>query len=428
MITLINVFAVEPANQQRLVDLLTRATDDFVSRAPGFLSATLHRSLDGAKVTMYAQWRSVEDYEAMRRDPGPLPFLQEALTIARFDPGIYEIARQFQPAANSRPALMSSAQLSDLYRAYIACLNAQDWARLGDFVDDGVRYNDERIGLSGYRAMLERDFREIPDLAFEIGLLIAEPPRIAARLAFDCTPREDFSASTSRASASPSPRTCSMNSAREGSRRSGRSSTRPPLRLKSPVKADPREKLLSGQEIYRQGLPTGAGRIRLVLVLRRIEHRVKISRHAIGLRAIRRAAGAGRIGVAAIAGIGLSIGDRPRPFGRQRPATDICRLLAAGELNRQVIGDLARAGTIAVRVLWLQLAGGILRIAVPRAIRAIPIAGLHGIQRDHADVIPDATALGAETVRLKIRFDHGQMMLLRNRAIDGPRRLRGAEA
>jgi hypothetical protein len=31
---------------------------------------------------MYAQWRSVEDYQAMRQDPGPLPFLEEALTIA----------------------------------------------------------------------------------------------------------------------------------------------------------------------------------------------------------------------------------------------------------------------------------------------------------------------------------------------------------
>jgi len=192
MITLINVFTVEPANQQRLADLLTRATDDFVSRAPGFLSATLHRSLDGSKVTMYAQWRSAEDYEAMRRDPGPLPFLQEALTIARFEPGIYEIARQFVPAGNTRPAAMTQAELSDRYRAYIACLNAQDWRRLGDFVDDDVRYNGEGIGLSGYRAMLERDFREIPDLAFKIALLIAEPPRIAARLAFDCTPRGRF--------------------------------------------------------------------------------------------------------------------------------------------------------------------------------------------------------------------------------------------
>ena len=129
MITLINVFTVEQANQQRLVDLLARATDEFVSRAPGFLSATLHRSLDGSKVTMSAQWRSVADYEAMRRDPGPLPFLQEALTIARFEPGMYEIARQFAPAGDSQPAAMTQAELSDLYRAYIACLNAQDSSR-----------------------------------------------------------------------------------------------------------------------------------------------------------------------------------------------------------------------------------------------------------------------------------------------------------
>ena len=97
MITLINVFTVDPANQQRLLDLLARATDEFVSRAPGFVSSILHRSLDGTKVAMYAQWRSVEDYEAMRRDPGPLPFLQEALTFAKFEPGMYEIARRFSP-------------------------------------------------------------------------------------------------------------------------------------------------------------------------------------------------------------------------------------------------------------------------------------------------------------------------------------------
>jgi quinol monooxygenase YgiN len=97
MITLINVFTVAPDHQQRVVDLLTRATDEFVSRAPGFISSTLHRSIDGTKVAMYAQWRSAEDYEAMRRDPGQLPFLEEALTFATFEPGIYEIVRTFTP-------------------------------------------------------------------------------------------------------------------------------------------------------------------------------------------------------------------------------------------------------------------------------------------------------------------------------------------
>jgi quinol monooxygenase YgiN len=100
VVTLINVFTVDPANQQRLVDLLTRATDGSVTRAAGFISSTLHRSTDGTKVAMYAQWRSAEDYQAMRQDPGPLPFLEEALTIAKFEPGMYEIVRTFSPVGD----------------------------------------------------------------------------------------------------------------------------------------------------------------------------------------------------------------------------------------------------------------------------------------------------------------------------------------
>jgi quinol monooxygenase YgiN len=105
MIIAINVFTVEPLNQQRLINLLTRATDEFVCRARGFVSSTLHRSLDGTKVTMHAQWRSIEDYEAMRADPGPLPLFKEALTFARFEPGMYEVVQSFYPAeAGTREA------------------------------------------------------------------------------------------------------------------------------------------------------------------------------------------------------------------------------------------------------------------------------------------------------------------------------------
>ncbi|KNE86703.1 hypothetical protein PSTG_19933 [Puccinia striiformis f. sp. tritici PST-78] len=40
--------------------------------------------------------------------------------------------------------------------------------------------------------MLERDFREIPDLAFRIQLLVADPPTVASRLNFKVTPRGEF--------------------------------------------------------------------------------------------------------------------------------------------------------------------------------------------------------------------------------------------
>ncbi|ACC74553.1 ester cyclase [Paraburkholderia phymatum] len=83
---------------------------------------------------------------------------------------------------------MGDNNLSQIYRDYIACLNKRDWSNLGEFVGDDVEYNGQRIGLSGYREMLERDFRDIPDLRFNVQMLVCEPPQIASRLHFDCTP------------------------------------------------------------------------------------------------------------------------------------------------------------------------------------------------------------------------------------------------
>ncbi|MCM2475134.1 SnoaL-like domain-containing protein [Rhizobium sp. CG5] len=87
---------------------------------------------------------------------------------------------------------MRKSDLASVYRGYIACLNDQDWSNLGQFVDTEVTYNGVQIGLSGYRAMLENDFQSIPDLQFNIELLICDPPSIASRLHFDCSPRGMF--------------------------------------------------------------------------------------------------------------------------------------------------------------------------------------------------------------------------------------------
>ncbi|HEX4634399.1 MAG TPA: antibiotic biosynthesis monooxygenase family protein [Gemmatimonadales bacterium] len=98
LLTLINVFTVEGARQQELVDLLIRATQSSVRYAPGFISASLHRSLDGTKVAMYAQWRSVEAYQAMRNNPVASPYMEQAVALARFELGMYEVVETFSPA------------------------------------------------------------------------------------------------------------------------------------------------------------------------------------------------------------------------------------------------------------------------------------------------------------------------------------------
>ena len=94
--TLINVFTVDPSNQQALVELLARATETSVRDVPGFVSAALHRSVDGTKVTMYSQWESeahYRHYQSMLADPVAAPYVKQALAMAQFDPGMYEVVK-----------------------------------------------------------------------------------------------------------------------------------------------------------------------------------------------------------------------------------------------------------------------------------------------------------------------------------------------
>jgi len=104
LVTLINVFTVEPSNQQKLLDILARATDTSVCDVPGFISAALHRSVDGTKVTMYSQWKSAEHYrhyQSVLSNPVAAPYVEQALAIAKFDPGMYEVVKVF--AGPSKP-------------------------------------------------------------------------------------------------------------------------------------------------------------------------------------------------------------------------------------------------------------------------------------------------------------------------------------
>src|ERR1700754_2143620 len=87
---------------------------------------------------------------------------------------------------------MAKEALAAAYRDYIACLNRQDWQKLGRFVHKDVQRNGQRLGLDGYRAMLEKNFEEIPDLYFKVDLLVSDPPTIASRLRFDCTPKGEL--------------------------------------------------------------------------------------------------------------------------------------------------------------------------------------------------------------------------------------------
>ncbi len=89
--TLVNVFTVEAENQQKLVDLLIEATEKTMKNLPGFVSANIHKSLDGVRVANYAQWRSREDFEAMLKNPEATAHMKPIMEIAKFDAHLYEV-------------------------------------------------------------------------------------------------------------------------------------------------------------------------------------------------------------------------------------------------------------------------------------------------------------------------------------------------
>jgi quinol monooxygenase YgiN len=92
VMTLINVFTVAPDKQQELVDVLVEATEKVMVSVPGFVSANIHRSLDGSRVVNYAQWRSREAFEAMRQDPRAGEHMGRAAALASFEPIVCEVA------------------------------------------------------------------------------------------------------------------------------------------------------------------------------------------------------------------------------------------------------------------------------------------------------------------------------------------------
>jgi heme-degrading monooxygenase HmoA len=89
-ITVINKFSVEPNNQ----NLLLKHLDDLrmvVEKLTGFISANIHKSIDGTRVVSYAQWKSKENYQAVYTNLEAKHHLDEIKKISKFNWNFYEV-------------------------------------------------------------------------------------------------------------------------------------------------------------------------------------------------------------------------------------------------------------------------------------------------------------------------------------------------
>lgn len=87
---------------------------------------------------------------------------------------------------------MHSSKTREFYEKYIACLNSRKLENLGLYVNEVLTYNKKSISLKDYQALLEQNIKDIPDLYFQVDLLVADDDTIASRLNFNCTPEGEF--------------------------------------------------------------------------------------------------------------------------------------------------------------------------------------------------------------------------------------------
>jgi antibiotic biosynthesis monooxygenase (ABM) superfamily enzyme len=100
VVTLINVFTVEPEDQQRLVELLVEATEQTMRQVPGYVSANIHRGLDGRHVANYAQWRSPQDFRAMLDNPEAGVHMDAIRKLATNEGYLYEVVYTDAPESH----------------------------------------------------------------------------------------------------------------------------------------------------------------------------------------------------------------------------------------------------------------------------------------------------------------------------------------
>jgi len=86
--TQINVFEVDPKNQDELARLLIEAVE-LVSAMPGWISASVHKSLDGTRVTNYAQATDYPAWEAIVERLRSNGYFERFQKLAKPNPCMY---------------------------------------------------------------------------------------------------------------------------------------------------------------------------------------------------------------------------------------------------------------------------------------------------------------------------------------------------
>ncbi|UAB89374.1 antibiotic biosynthesis monooxygenase [Ruegeria sp. SCSIO 43209] len=94
--TVITTFEMTPGTCQDLLEALTDAYAEFISKQPGFISAGLHVNDAQTRIANYSQWERREDFLAMLRTPEMRERNRRVNELCKsFEPVMYDVAETF---------------------------------------------------------------------------------------------------------------------------------------------------------------------------------------------------------------------------------------------------------------------------------------------------------------------------------------------
>ena len=97
-VTQITFIEVEPEKQQEALSLM-RERAHFMTRQPGFVSISLHRSLDGRRIVNYVQWQNRELLQSAHKSPDFRKAWRKFDDLAdQIDPHLYEVTEVIEGA------------------------------------------------------------------------------------------------------------------------------------------------------------------------------------------------------------------------------------------------------------------------------------------------------------------------------------------
>ena len=96
--TVITTFDVTPGTAHDLLDALTDAWDQVISKQPGFQGGAVHLNDAQTRIATYSQWQARGDYQAMLRTPEMRERNRAINALCRsFEPVMYEVQSVFDP-------------------------------------------------------------------------------------------------------------------------------------------------------------------------------------------------------------------------------------------------------------------------------------------------------------------------------------------